>query len=257
MSISRIWAITVNVFREVIRDRILYVIGFFALLMIVALKLLPNLSAAQEAKIAVDFGLAVINILGILVAIFVGTGLIHKEIEKKTILVLIPKPISRIEFILGKHLGLSGVMAVLLLAMTGIYFLLLNFNGISYSLGSISLAIVYLFFQVSLIIAVAILFGVFTSPLLAMLLSFSIYLMGNYTRDLVEVGKISKNSQLESFTQFLYVILPDLSRLDLKNDAVYGILPSINTLFINGFYGVIYTFLLLAIATLIFSRRQF
>ena len=257
MSIGRIWAITVNVFREVIRDRILYVIGFFALLMIAALKLLPNLAAAQEAKIAVDFGLATINILGILVAIFVGTGLIHKEIEKKTILVLIPKPISRLEFILGKHLGLSGVMAVLLLAMTGIYLLLLSFNGISYPFGSILLAVVYLFFQVSLIIAVAILFGVFTSPLLAMLLSFSVYLMGNYTGDLVEVGKISKNPQLEFFTQFLYVVIPDLSRLDLKNDAVYGILPSINNLFFNGFYGLVYTFLLLAIATLIFSRRQF
>jgi len=257
MSIVRIWAITVNVFREVIRDRILYVIGIFALLMILALKLLPNLAAAQETKIAIDFGLATINILGILVAIFVGTGLIHKEIEKKTILVLIPKPISRVEFVLGKHLGLSAVMAVLLLAMTVIYFFLLSFNGINYPLGSILLAIVYLFFQVSLIIAVAILFGVFTSPLLAMLLSFSIYLMGNYTGDLVKVGKISKSPQLEFFTQFLYVVIPDLSRLNLKNDAVYGVLPSINDLFFNGFYGVAYTLLLLAIATLIFSRRQF
>jgi len=257
MSIWRIWAITVNVFREVIRDRILYVIGFFALLMIVALRLLPDLAASQEAKIVVDFGLAAINILGILVAIFIGTGLIHKEIDKKTILVLIPKPISRIEFILGKHLGLSGVMAVLLAAMTLIYMGLLSFNKISYPVMPIILAVVYLFLQISLIVAVAILFGVFTSPLLAMLLSFGIYLMGNYSRDLVEAGKMSKNSQFESFAQALYIILPDLSRLDLKNDAVYGILPPINTLLINGFYGLIYTFLLLAIATLIFSRRQF
>lgn len=257
MSIGRIWAITVNVFREVIRDRILYVIGLFALLMIVALRLLPNLAAAQEAKIAIDLGLAAINILGVLVAIFVGTGLIHKEIEKKTILILIPKPISRIEFVLGKHLGLSGVMAVLLITMTGIYLAILSFHGISYPLGNILVTVVYLFFQISLVVAVAILFGVFTSPLLAMLLSFSIYLMGNYTRDLVEVGKISKNPQLESFAQFLYVLLPDLSRLDLKNDAVYGLLPPINTLLINGFYGFVYTFLILAIATLIFSRRQF
>jgi ABC-type transport system involved in multi-copper enzyme maturation permease subunit len=257
MSMRRIWAVTLNVFREVIRDRILYVIGFFALVMVIALRLLPDLAAAQEAKISVDFGLATINIIGVLVAIFVGTSLVSKEIEKKTILVLIPKPINRWEFILGKHLGLSGVMAVLIASMTIIYLILLSFYNISYPLGNILLAVVYLFFQVSLIVAVAILFGVFTSPLLGILLSVGIYLMGNYTRDLVEVGKLSQNPQLESIAQALYVILPDLSRLDIKNTAVYGILPSVGNIFTDGFYGVVYTLLLLAIATLIFSRRQF
>jgi len=257
MSFGRIWAITVNVFREVVRDRILYVIGFFALFMVIALRLLPDLAAAQETKIIVDFGLAAINILGVLVAIFIGTGLVHKEIEKKTILVLIPKPLSRIEFILGKHFGLSGVMAVLLAAMTLIYLILLSFNKINYPLGSILVAIVFLFLQVSLIVAIAILFGVFTSPLLAILLSFGTYLMGNYTRDLVEAGKLSKNSEFESIAQVLYVILPDLSRLDLKNTAVYGVIPNLDTLLTNGFYGLVYTFFLLVIATFIFSRRQF
>ena len=114
ISILRIWAIAANSFREVIRDRILYFIGFFALLMAFAWRLLPEIAVGTHEKIFLDLGLAAIGLLGVIVAVFVGTGLINKEIDKRTILVLIPKPLSRAEFILGKHLGLSGVLAVML-----------------------------------------------------------------------------------------------------------------------------------------------
>ena len=103
MNFFRIWAIAANGFREVIRDRILYVIGFFAILMALALRLLPEISVGADGKIFLDLGLAATSLLGAIVAIFVGTGLINKEIEKRTVLVLIPKPISRTEFIIGKH----------------------------------------------------------------------------------------------------------------------------------------------------------
>ena len=117
MSLIRIWAIATNGFREVIRDRILYLIGLFALLMIAAAQLLPQVAATTENKILLDFGLASASFLGVIVAIFVGTSLINKEIEKRTVLVLIPKPVSRAEFIIGKHLGLSGVLGVLVIAI--------------------------------------------------------------------------------------------------------------------------------------------
>jgi len=121
ISILRIWAIAANSFREVIRDRILYFIGFFALLMAFAWRLLPEIAVGTDEKIFLDLGLAAIGLLGVIVAVFVGTGLINKEIDKRTILVLIPKPLSRAEFILGKHLGLSGVLAVMLGVMLVIY----------------------------------------------------------------------------------------------------------------------------------------
>src|SRR4028118_1713145 len=106
VSFGRIWAIASNGFREVIRDRVLYLIGFFALLLVLALQLLPEVAATTEDKIFLDFGLAAISILSVVVAIFVGTNLINKEIDKRTVLVLIPKPLNRAEFIIGKHLGL-------------------------------------------------------------------------------------------------------------------------------------------------------
>jgi ABC-type transport system involved in multi-copper enzyme maturation permease subunit len=257
MSIARIWAIASNGFREVIRDRVLYLIGFFALLLVLTLQLLPEVAATTEDKIFLDFGLAAISILGVVVAIFVGTNLINKEIDKRTLLVLIPKPLNRAEFIIGKHLGLVGVLAILIVAMTGIYLALLSFSRVEYPLGTILVSTLYQFLELSLITAVALLFSVFTSSILAALLTFGVYLMGNLSRDLLELGNISRNSNVQTLTQGLYLVLPDLSRLNLKNEAVYGILPSPVTLLGHGLYGLLYTVLLLAIAILIFSRREF
>ena len=259
MSLGRIFVMATNVFREVIRDRILYIIGFYALLMVVVMQLLPQIAASTEDKIFLDFGLAAMNVLGLIVAVFVGTGLVSKEIEKRTVLSLIAKPISRAEFIIAKHLGLSSVLALLIAVMTVIYLALLQFQGISYSLVSILLAAVFLFLQLSLITAFALALGVFTSSVLATLLTFGVYLMGNFSQDLVNIGRISKNPGFERVTQTLYLILPDLSRLDLKNLAVYGtqLLPSPLTLIANAAYGVVYIVLVLAIAILVFARREF
>lgn len=259
MNLGRVFVMATNVFREVIRDRILYIIGFYALLMVVVMQLLPQVAATTEDKIFLDFGLAAMSILGLIVAVFVGTGLVSKEIEKRTVLVLIAKPISRAEFIVAKHLGLVAVLGLLVTAMTIIYLALLQFQGITYPLGSILLAAFYLFLQLSLITAVALALGVFTSSVLATLLTFGVYLMGNFSQDLVNLGRISKNPGFERLTQSLYLILPDLSRLDLKNQAVYGaeLLPDPLTLLANAGYGLVYTTLLLAIAILVFLRREF
>jgi len=259
VSLHRIFALATNVFREVVRDRILYITGFYALILAAAIRILPEVAAATEDKIFLDFGLAAMSVLGLIVAVFVGTGLINKEIEKRTVLVLIAKPISRVEFITGKHLGLSAVLALLIAAMTTIYLALLQFSNISYPLGSILLAALFLFFQLSLITAVAIALGVFTSSVLATLLTFCVYFMGNFSQDLVTLGRLSNNPGFQRLTQGLYLILPDLSRLDLKNQAVYGkeLLPNPVALIANAGYGLLYTVLLLAIAILIFSRREF
>lgn len=257
MNPGRTLVITANVFREVIRDRVLYLVGLFALFLVACVRLLPEVAAATENKIILDVGLSAMSLLGLVIAVFVGTGLVNKEIEKRTVLVLIAKPISRTEFIVGKHLGLSAVLAVLIIAMTAIYLSVLSFSRVSYPTVSILTAALYLFLQLSLITAVAIAFGVFTSSLLATLLTFAVYLMGNFTRDLVTLGNLSKNPTIQSLTQALYLVLPDLARLDLKNQAVYGQLPGLDTLALNAGYGLMYIVLLLAIATLIFSLREF
>jgi ABC-type transport system involved in multi-copper enzyme maturation permease subunit len=257
ISILRIWAIAANGFREVIRDRILYFIGFFALLMAFALRLLPEIAVGTHQKIFLDLGLAAIGLLGVMVAVFVGTGLINKEIDKRTILVLIPKPLSRAEFILGKHLGLSGVLAVMLGVMLVIYLLMLLGMKVSFQPLPLIVSVFYLGLELILIAAVAIAFGVFTSSIIATLMTFGVYLMGHISKDLIQLGIISKNPNILAITKNIYLILPDLERLNFRNEAVYGLLPSADVLIANALYSLVYTGLLLGISILIFSRRQF
>ncbi|MBE9251213.1 ABC transporter permease subunit [Dolichospermum sp. LEGE 00240] len=259
MNVIRTVVMAKNVFQEVIRDRILYIIGFYAIILGIAFRAIPEFAGTATNKIFLDFGLATMNVIGLIVAIFIGTGLVNKEIEKRTILVLIAKPISRSEFIASKYLGLSAVIGVLITAMTIIYLGFLQVGQVSYPIISIFLATLFLFLQLCLITAVAITLGVFTSSLIATSLTFAVYLMGNVTQDLVALGKLSQNPGMERITQSLYLILPDLSRLDLKNDAVYGLqaLPDPITLVANAGYSLLYSFMLLAIAIIIFLRREF
>ncbi|MBC5796597.1 MAG: ABC transporter permease [Sphaerospermopsis sp.] len=259
MNAVRTFVMAKNVFQEVIRDRILYIIGFYAIILAVANRAIFEFAATTQDKIFLDVGLAVMNVIGLIVAVFIGTGLVNKEIEKRTIFMLIAKPISRSEFITSKYLGLSGVLGVLLASMTFIYLVFLQLGKMSYPLPSILLAILFLFLQLTLITAVAVTLGVFTSSLIATALTFAVYLMGNITKDLVALGRLSENTAVERITQGLYLILPDLSRLDLKNDAVYGLqaIPDTITLLSNAGYGLLYSFMLLAIAILIFLKKEF
>lgn len=257
MNVIRIWAIATNGFREVIRDRILYVIGFFALLLILASRILPQIAIDTDEKIFLDLGIGAINILGVIVAIFVGTNLINKEIEKKTVLILIPKPITKAEFIIGKHLGLSAVLFVLLAAMTTIYLITMSLLSINYPLNSLLIAIVYIFLELIFLIAIAMAFSIFTSSILATLLSFGIYVMGHLSRDLLKLAKITDNPGIQKLTKTLFLVLPDLERFNIKNEAVYNLLPSTIELVNNAVYGLLYIILLLTITIFIFSRRQF
>ncbi|MEM8722800.1 MAG: ABC transporter permease [Cyanobacteria bacterium P01_G01_bin.39] len=257
MNLIRVFAIANNGFREVIRERILYFIGFFSLLLILAQRIIPEIAAGTHEKILLDIGIGAITILSVIVAIFIGTALINKEIEKRTLLMLIPKPISRAELILGKHLGLTAVLTVMVTIMMTIYLATLSISQIEYPVVALLTAGVYLLLELALIVAVAILFGVFTSSILATLLSFGVYLMGHFSEDLVELGKLSKNASIESLTTSLYLVLPNLSRLDLKNEAVYGLLPNSTELITHAIYGVLYTALLLIVSMMIFAQKEF
>jgi len=259
MNLGRTLVVASNVFREVIRDRVLYIIGFFALILIAAALLIPEVAANNGDKIITDIGLGAMNLFGLVVTVFVGTALINKEIEKRTVYVLIAKPVSRAEFVVGKHVGLSAVLAVLLAAMTAIFLAVLSAKQISYPVNSIVLTVLFQFLELSLIAGVAILFGVFTSSLIAMMLTLAVYLMGNFSRDIVTLGNLAKNPGVQQMTQNLYLVLPDLSRFNLKNEAIYGmtLLPQPLDLLGSAVYGLVWIGLTLAIAVFIFSRREF
>ena len=259
MNLGRTSVIASNVFREVIRDRVLYLLAFYAVIMATAAQLLPKMAAGTQDRILLNLGIAAIGVLGLLIAILVGTGLVQKEIEKRTVFVMIAKPVSAAEFIVGKHWGLTAVLALLVVAMTAMFWGLLRFQQIPVPALSLGIAALFQILELALITAVAILFGVMTGPILAMLLSLAVYIMGHLSRDLLALGKLTPDTTFQQITKTLYLILPDLSRLDWKNQAVYGmsLMPEPLELLGHAAYGLLYTALLLAIATFIFSRRQF
>ncbi len=259
MNLSRIWVIASNVFKEVIRDRVLYLVGVYAVFLMAMATLLPDVSGNAHEKITLDLGLAGIHLLGLVVTVFVGTGLINKEIDKRTVLVLISKPVSRVEFILGKHLGLVGVLAVLTTLLALILLAVLFIYQIPFTLESLLLAIAFTFLEMALLTAVALLFGVFTSSLLATLMTLGVYLMGHLSQDMVSLSKLTESPAFQRVAKGLYLVLPDLERLNLRNEAVYGmeLLPSTLTLLSHVLYAVLYMAVLLTLAVNVFSRRQF
>src|SRR5258708_7876522 len=146
---SRVVAIGLNTFREAIRNKILYSMLFFAVALIAGALVLGQLSMHEEVRLTRDVGLAGIELFGVLIAIFVGVNLVYKELDKKTVFVLIPKPIHRWEFIVGKFAGMVMTLAVLVAIMTGVLFLVLAVqdNGLD-GAGAVARAIALLFVEV-------------------------------------------------------------------------------------------------------------
>lgn len=248
-------AIAINTFKEAIRDRILYLLVFFSLLMILASVVISTLSVGQNARIVVDMGLAAISLFSVIIAVFIGTNLLFKEIDKRTIISLLSKPIRRRDFILGKYLGLIFTLLVLDLIMSGIFLLILYlFQRIWYP--PVLWIILFLFLEVMVITAVAIFFSTITSPLLSALFTFSLYGIGHYTKDLRMLGYLSKNPALEWITSALYYVLPNLEHFNLKNQLSGEI--AVVPLFISVMaYGTFYVLFLLVLSVLFFQKKEF
>jgi len=253
---GRIWAIALNLVKETIREQVFYLSLVYTGILVSAMVALPQFSYDSSAKMIVDVGMAGIELIALVTAVFVAATLINKEIEKRTIFVLVAKPLSRAEFILGKHLGISAIIALLVAIMTTIFLVLIQLRSIQVPQVPVIIASGFIFWQIMLVSAIAILFGTFTSSIIASLLTLVSYLVGNFSKDLLQLGEISKNEVVQGVTRFLYLILPDLSRANLKNEAVYGVLPSPEQLLTDGVYIFSYALLVLSIAILIFGKRS-
>ena len=257
MNASRILAIATNGFRETLRDRVLYFLGLVIVFLAIARRWLPEVAAGTETKMFIDLGLGTIAAGSAIATIVLGTNLINKEIDKRTVLMILSKPVSRAETIAGKHLGLWATIGTIAIGMSIAYRLILGSDGNTFPLGDFIIVIGFLLLEIGILAAAALMFGTFTNALVAVMLSLGIYLMGHSSQDLVALGKLSENPQIEAIAKNIYLILPDLSRFNLRNEAVYGLLPSGIELLNHTLYALIYIILFLAIAILIFSRRQF
>jgi ABC-type transport system involved in multi-copper enzyme maturation permease subunit len=252
----KIRAIALNTFKEAIRDRILYLLLFFAALFIIFSRILALLTVGDRAKIIMDAGLASLSLFGVLMAIIIGTGLVYKEIDKRTIYTLLAKPIQRYQFLLGKYLGLLLTLLVMLALMTLIFLVLIFLHRYPIE-GDFFLAILFIFVELCLITAVALLFSCFSTPILSTLFSLSFYFIGHLSWGLETlIGKISQGG-FKALARILYLFLPDLENFNFKTEVVHHLPIPPKIILHSSLYGIFYTVFILAIAMLVFRRKDF
>jgi ABC-type transport system involved in multi-copper enzyme maturation permease subunit len=261
--------IAINVFKESVRDRVPYNLALFAVLMIAASFLIGQLTAGQDVKIIKDLGLAAIVVFGLFIAIFIGIGLVSKEVERRSIYSLLSKPIGRPQFIIGKYAGLVltlgvnvGVMTVALYVVLGCLTYLQtpaaraawDAPGVDPRLLE---AIGLIFVELMIVTAVALFFSTFSTPLLAAALTFGLFIVGHFNTDLRNFDKIVDSRPAIWLARGVYHAVPDFSAFDIKTEVVHGLPVTAGYLTATAGYGFAYISALLVVSVLVFARRDF
>lgn len=249
-------AISRNTFREAVRDRVLYNLVVFVLLIIGCAIFLGDLTAGQEDRTVTNIGLAAMLIFGVFIAIFVGVSLVSKEIEKRTLYTIFSKPIGRGEFIAGKYLGLCLTLLVNVVVMgAGISFALL-YVGAGSLAASIWGTVLVIFLELTIVTAVAILFSSFSSPALSALLTFLVFVIGHFSASLREFAANLGSPAAKWFFGAIYYLFPNLAHFEFATLAARGEVPP--AAYIAGLvaYTLVYDLILLAVTIVIFRRRN-
>ncbi len=254
----KIWAVTLNSFREAMRDKILYSLLFFAVLMILASVSVAQMTIGEYEKVLRDLGLTAISVFGLLIAIFVGIGLVNKEIERKTIYTIVSKPVHRWQFLIGKFLGLSATLLVQVLSMTAAFVIILVLAEAQ--LHSSLLAALWLTYTELLVVtATALLFSSFSSPVLASMFTIGFTLIGKLSAGLVEFSEHGEASSdgFRSFARVLYHVVPDLQTFNVRTAASYGTEVPWEYIAYSTGYALAWSAALLLLASIIFQFREF
>ena len=261
--------IAVSVFKESVRDKVLYSIVAFAVILIAVSYLLGQLTAGQDLKIVKDLGLASIATFGLLIAVFIGIGLVWKEVERRSIYGLLSKPIRRSEFILGKYFGLMLTLLVNVGVMTMAFYGVLAYEGWAADpvnrqawpappmdpalLAAIALILV----ELMLVTAIALCFSTFSSPFLSAVLTLGLWVIGHFNADLRNFENVVDSRAAAWLARGLYYVLPNFDAFDIKAQVVQGQHVSAAYVALSVLYGSAYLALVLIGAVAIFSRRDF
>ncbi|HSJ96348.1 MAG TPA: ABC transporter permease [Myxococcota bacterium] len=256
ISPARVAVLAANTVREAIRSRVLYTLLFFAVLLIGTGVLLSTLSYVERERILQSVGLAAIRLFGAAIAIFLGIGLIHREVERRTIFTILSKPISRAEFLIGKYLGLVATLW-LQLAIMAVAFVAVSLLAGAPLPHQVGLALLLAGVEFALIVAIATLFSSFTTPMLAALFTTGLYAVGHLSRDLRDLGAASDLESVRVATLALYRVLPDLESFNLTTQALHALPVPPGEVVFALCYGAGYSALLLLFGSVVFERRDF
>ncbi len=253
----RIGAIAFNTFREAVRDRVLYNLILFALLMIGSSLLLGQITIAVQKQLLINLGLTAISIFGVLIAIFIGIGLVSKEIDKRTLYTVLTRPVARWEFIVGKYFGLVGTLIVNAALMTLGFFVALLYlmRGLQHSDVSILAAVYFILLQFMMVTAIALLLSSFSTPIESAILSFAIFVVGSFSEDLHSFAESAKGTTHYIAAAFSYLI-PNFSALNYIASVAHGNAITGYMLVINTAYALLYAGAAVCAASLIFQNRN-
>lgn len=254
--LSAVAAIARTSFREAIRDKVLYLLLFFGLLLIVTSRIISWLTVGDEIKIIVDVGLAGVNLFGVLVATFIGIGIVQKEIERRTIYTILSKPIHRYEFIIGKFAGLAWTLLVILAIMSAILQVAIYAKSGGGSLPALR-ACILIFFELLVVVSIAVLFSSFSTPILSFLLTLMLYVIGHLSFGLLDLANRVPGRFGPTILRVLYYVLPNLENFNLKTAAVHGLPVPPGFMLAAVEYGVLYSAVVLMLSILIFRNRDF
>lgn len=256
----KVVAVAANTAREAIRDRILYLLMFFALLMIGASKVLSMLSIGSEQKIIVDVGLGSMAFFSVLMSVFMGIGLVSREIERRTIYAVVSKPITREAFVLGKFLGLFFVIALNELVMAMFFGATLWMWGAPFTRGYL-LAILLTLLEAAVMLASALFFSAVASPILATMFTLAAYFLGHWIDGLRLLAARMPEGPGRTLVEAGRRILPNLEHLNLRDTVVFpepGMEAAILSTFWTGaLYGTCYAVAILAAAAAAYRRKDF
>lgn len=256
LSAGRVFAIAHNTVREAVRNRVLYALLFFALVLIGTGVLLSTLSYVERERILQDVGLAAIRFFALMIAIFVGIGLLHKEVDRRTIFTILSKPIGRGEFLIGKYFGLVATLVLQIGVMALCFAFVSVMTGAPLG-GAYAAAFGLIAVQIAVVVATATFFSAFTTPMLAAFFTGGLALIGHLSRDLRNLGAQSDVASVTWMTEALYRTLPDLQAFDLSLHATHGLPIAASDVLLPLAYGAGYVILTLLAATWIFERRDF
>jgi len=252
----RMYAIAANTFRETMRDRILFSLFFFAALLLLTSAAMEEITIGDSRHVVRSVALGAIRVSGSVIALFLGVGLVYKELEKKTIYTIASKPIPRWVFVLGKYFGLMAVIAVLTGLMLVLYMGMVTvqqgFPGFT-----VLPAMYLLIVELALLTAWAILFSTYSSPTVASLFSIAVFVIGHLADDIWIFGSQAESVAVQELSRVVYWVLPNFEVFNVFDTAVHGIPTEPDRILWASLYGLGYTAAVLAVACVVFERRDF
>jgi Cu-processing system permease protein len=255
---SHVGVVARNTFREAVRDRVLYNLVFFALLMMAAAILVGQISIGIENIVIVTLGLGAISVIGLLMAVFIGVGLVSKEMDKRTLYALLAKPVRRWEFLLGKFGGLVLTLAVNTAAMAAGLFgaLLYVKHPLERADAVVLVAVYFILLKLALVVALALLFSCYTTPLLAILFTAGLYVAGLFVNEMRGFQSNTMAPAVQTFLRWLSYLLPNFENFDVMGAAAHGRVIPPTLILQNTAYAALYCAIVLVAASAVFSQRN-